>query len=201
MTTKLPAARTANIVMQELNGELLIADLNDNRVHRLNQTLGIVYRACDGKTTFDELRKRYNFPEELIALALAELEKENLLGSGNRKDSAAVSRRELIKRAGLATMIALPIISSLTMPAAADAASGINASVPFTGGSCPTGYYPIPQSEGGGGGNGDFCTCPSPTPLGGSCSRGDITNTARCRTGCTCTVTEVSGDLRMGRCG
>lgn len=199
MMNLLPAARTADIVIQELRNELLIADLRNGKAHCLNQTLATVYHACDGKTTFEDLQKLYNYPETLVILALRELKKEDLLKAGAGSAAAAgFSRRELIKRAGLSTIVALPIISSLAMPLAANAASGIIA----PGSSCPSGFSPLPQSSGGGGGAGDFCTCPDPTPVGGSCSRGDITNKARCRTGCTCTVTQIDpgGGLRTGEC-
>lgn len=50
-----PKARNKNIVVQLLNKETLIYDLIDNKAFCLNETSSIVFNACDGKTSFDEL--------------------------------------------------------------------------------------------------------------------------------------------------
>lgn len=122
---KLPIAKTDNFVVQDLNDEVLIYDLASNKAFCLNQTSAIVYQACDGKTTFDELQKKSGFPQDLIHLTLAELEKQGFVELPSEYFSTlnGMSRREAVKKVGLATMIALPIITSVAAPSAATASS------------------------------------------------------------------------------
>jgi hypothetical protein len=118
----LPKARATDIIEQEAGRELLIYDLSTNRMFQLNETSKIVYQAC-GKLSFDELKRKHKLTDDLIHLALDELQRNNLLENPALDYFAGLSRREVIKRAGLATMIALPIVSSLVAPHAARAAS------------------------------------------------------------------------------
>jgi hypothetical protein len=126
-----PLARTADVVVQTLDKEVLIYDLNTNKAYHLNETSAAVYQACDGKTSVSEisglLGKQLKSPvtEDIVWLALDELKKENLIEKAsdipNRFEG--LSRREVIRKVGLASMIALPVISSLIAPTAANAQS------------------------------------------------------------------------------
>lgn len=129
----LPLARTAEIVLQELGEEILIYDLKTHKAYNLNETSSIVYRACDGKTAFDELKHKTKFTDDIIFLALDELKKENLLEENQLYSSpfSGMGRREAIRKVGLASMIALPTISALIAPTAAMAQSaGSQAATP-----------------------------------------------------------------------
>jgi hypothetical protein len=121
----LPTAQTANIVVQEMNGEILIYDLSTNKVFCLNETSAQIYRSCDGKTTFAELKEKFNFDEDFIFLALDELKRLNLLQQTQnyRSSLAGMSRREAVKKVGLGTLLALPVITSLVAPQAIQAQS------------------------------------------------------------------------------
>lgn len=125
-TNPLPPARCTDTVVQELGKELLIYDLAAHKAYSLNETSSVIFQACDGETTFDELKRRHQYPDELIFLALDELKKQNLLAEPENYHSplAGISRREVVRRVGLATMFALPVISTLIAPTAANAASG-----------------------------------------------------------------------------
>lgn len=118
----LPAARNNDLVVQELGKELLIYDLQTHKAYQLNETSMIVFNACASQTSFDELKQKYKFTDDLIHLTLDRLKDENLIGNYNSQ-FAGISRREAIKKVGLATMIALPVIVGITAPAAAHAAS------------------------------------------------------------------------------
>ncbi|MEK7724630.1 MAG: hypothetical protein AAB336_09805 [Acidobacteriota bacterium] len=120
---KLPKTRTQNFVVQETANELLVYDLITNKAFCLNETAAIVFNACDGKTSFAELNRKHNFTDELIFLTLDSLSKENLLDENFSSPFDKMKRREIIKKIGLATMITLPIISSLVAPTAAAASS------------------------------------------------------------------------------
>lgn len=122
---KLPIARTSDIVVQDVGIEILIYDLRTHKAYSLNETSSIVYQACDGETTFEQLRVKNKFTDEIIFLAIDELRKENLIENGEEYgfSFAGISRREAIRKAALASMIALPLISSLIVPTAAAAQS------------------------------------------------------------------------------
>lgn len=120
----LPTRRTVDILEQEAGKELLVYDLRLNKAYYLNETLRTVYNFCDGRTTFDELKRRYKYTDDLIYLALDELQKTDLIESEKITHFAGMNRREVIKKVGLSTMLALPIISALVAPKAINAASG-----------------------------------------------------------------------------
>jgi len=140
----LPKARTADIVTQNLKTEVLIYDLKTNQAFCLNETLAKVFNACDGQTPLESLKRASHFTDDLIHLALAELEANELLEDYANDHFAGMSRREVVRRVGLASMIALPLIAGITAPVAADAASGVCATINacIKGNSapyCPTG--------------------------------------------------------------
>ena len=125
---QLPLARNEGIVVQDLDEETLAYDLVTHKAYCLNQAASLVYRACGAKSSFEELKRKHEFTDEIIFLALDELKRANLLeGDGPYVSPfAGMSRREAIRRFGLASMIALPAISSLVVPTAAHAQSGLN---------------------------------------------------------------------------
>lgn len=72
----LPQAKTENIVIQKLDKETLIYDLIHNRAFCLNETAANVFNACDGMKTFDDLKRQYDYSDELIDFSLNELSKK-----------------------------------------------------------------------------------------------------------------------------
>lgn len=138
---KLPKARTENLVEQDTDTELLIYDLKTNKAYVLNETSKAIYKACNDQIEHDELKSRSNFSDEVIYFALDELNRNELLADANYVSPfSGMNRREVIKKVGLASMVALPIIAGLTAPTAAGAASNC----PNPGGSnipsgCPVG--------------------------------------------------------------
>ena len=116
---KLPNSKTENIVVREVNNELLIYNLLTNQAFCLNETSAIVYLACDGKTTLEELSRQTKFSDDLILLALEGLQKQNLCQGEKIDYFKGVSRREIIRKAGLASMITLPFVASIIAPVSA----------------------------------------------------------------------------------
>lgn len=173
---KLPKARK-DIIVQDLKGEVLVYDLETDRAHCLNETAGKVFNACDGMQTLDDLKRRHRLTDEIIFLALDSLKKENLLDETTKYVSpfAGVSRREAVRKVGLASLIALPVISSLLAPTAAAAQSRAAAC-----NSC-TNSLPL----------GSICSLPfgcfSQTGLAGITTTGCATSGTTCRT-CTCQI-------------
>jgi hypothetical protein len=124
----LPKNRNENIIMQDAGNEVLIYDTTTDKAYCLNETSAKVFNACDGATSFDELKSKYQFTDDLIYLTLDELQAKNLLDSSANYETpfAGMSRREVIRKVGLATMIALPVVAGIIAPQAANAASGNN---------------------------------------------------------------------------
>jgi hypothetical protein len=118
----LPKARTTEIIEQEAGKELLIYDLRSDKAYTLNETSAIVYLAC-GNQSFQDLKSKHNFTDDLIYLALDELAANNLIEDYRSDHFAGLSRRDVIRKVGLATMAALPVIAAVAAPAAATAAS------------------------------------------------------------------------------
>lgn len=119
---QIPSARKDGLVIQETNDEVLVYDLNSNKAHCLNQTAAFVWKSCDGKTPIAEITKMFSsetgkpVPEDMIWLAIDQLSEKNLLDKNLTNNFNGLSRRDVIKKIGLGTVIALPIVASLTAP-------------------------------------------------------------------------------------
>jgi len=61
--------------------------------------------------------------EDFVWLAIAQLSENNLLEKAVPSNFEGTSRREVIKKIGLASMVAVPVIASLVAPQSALAAS------------------------------------------------------------------------------
>ena len=140
-----PKGRQKNIVVQKLESEVLVYDLSANKAVCLNETSALVWQMCDGKTTVSEIAEKIvekisqPVTDELVWLAIEQLKKENLLINSDDIESyfAGLSRREVIRKVGMASMVALPIISSITAPTSAQAQSCSGTiNVPGGGGGC-----------------------------------------------------------------
>ncbi len=126
-----PLGRRSNIVVQQTGDELLIYDLNIHKAFCLNETSAMVWQLCDGKNTASDISVKMSqrlgtlVSEDLVWLALDQFVSDSLLESGEMVVShlAGVARREMIRKVGLASLIALPFISSVIAPKAAAAQS------------------------------------------------------------------------------
>lgn len=119
----LPLARNKDITVQELENETLIYDLTIDKAYCLNETSSIVFSACGSRKTFEYLKNKYKFTDDLINLALEGLKTNDLLAREYASPFAGMSRRALIRKVGTASMIALPLISVIIAPPAAQATS------------------------------------------------------------------------------
>lgn len=125
-----PKARQRALIVKELAGETLVYDEHNHRAHCLNQTAALVWKFCDGRTSIPAIAKllekevSVSVPEPLVWLAIKQLEDSRLLDAAARPSATLPqrSRRELMRRIGVGA-IALPIITSLLAPAAAQAAT------------------------------------------------------------------------------
>ncbi|MDT5062871.1 MAG: hypothetical protein QOH63_3330 [Acidobacteriota bacterium] len=126
-----PQARKDGLVINELSNEMVVYDLESHKAHCLNQTAALVWRRCDGRTTpagiAASLRRelKTSINEDLVWYALAQLGKDHLLTESIAPTiaGAQLSRRELVKRLGLAAVIAVPLITTIVAPTAVEAAA------------------------------------------------------------------------------
>jgi hypothetical protein len=144
MGTNKPISRKDDLVIQEHDEEILIYDLRDNRALCLNQTSALVWRACNGNSSIDEIAKTVG-NEDIVWLALNDLKREKLIELEMERPAKfeGMSRREVIRNIGLSSMLALPMVAALVAPVAAQAVStcGIacnNPSVCNPGATCKT---------------------------------------------------------------
>ena len=134
--SQIPNARKDGLVVQEMPDEVLVYDLDTNKAHCLNESAAFVWKSCDGIKSVRDITKTYqaefgqNVPEDMIWLALDQLGEKNLLEQQLKADFQGQTRREVIKKVGLAAVVALPIVASLTAPTAAMAVacSGVRTS-------------------------------------------------------------------------
>ena len=151
-----PLSRKDQLVVQEHDEEVLVYDLRSNKAFCLNATAALIWQACDGSREISEISnlvaKALDEPESeaLVWLALDRLKKENLIEEEDQISARfnGLSRREVIKKFGIASMAALPVIASLVAPTSANAAS--SCMVVLGGCWCGLGNFPA----------GTFCTGP-----------------------------------------
>jgi len=120
--SQFPVARKNGLVVQEMPDEVLVYDLDTNKAHCLNQTAALVWKSCDGKNTVSDITNLFeaqmggNVNEDFVWLAIDQLNENNLLEQEIKSNFEGQSRREVIKKIGLATMIGIPVIASLVAP-------------------------------------------------------------------------------------
>lgn len=144
-----PLARTDNLVIQDLPDEVLVYDLNTNKAHCLNQSAMLVWKACNGDKTVSEISELFSkqtgnsVDENFIWLAIDQLSEKNLLENGVKPVFTAESRRSVIKKIGMAAVVALPVVASLTAPtsvlALVSCAGCTGAGIPCAPLGCPPG--------------------------------------------------------------
>jgi hypothetical protein len=127
----LPPGRTEALVTQELPDELLVYDLNRHRAHCLNKTAAAVWKHCDGCTSISEAIRLLGgelgvqVDADAILLALDQLDRARLLNERIARTpemkQARMTRREAIRKVGLAGAVALPLVISIIAPTAAEA--------------------------------------------------------------------------------
>ena len=112
-----PIARKSGLVVQEVPDEVLVYDLESNKAHCLNQSAAMVWKSCDGNNSVSEIAKLVEgqaggkVTEDFVWLAIDQLSENNLLEKAISPSFEGTSRREVIKKIGLASMVAIPVIA------------------------------------------------------------------------------------------
>ena len=127
-----PRARSEDLVVHEVEDEVLIYDIRRDKAYCLNPTTAAVWERCNGRQTIDNITQSLStsfqtpVDADIVRLALQQLGKSGLLQSGAAlPPSLSISRRALLRRLGSASVMALPLITSIVAPEAASAASCI----------------------------------------------------------------------------
>jgi len=126
----LPEARNDDLVLQELPDELLVYDQRRHKAHCLNKTAAFVWKRCDGRTEPRQIAREMEaafhtkVDESVVLLALKQLDKNRLLKDGCAMNpGSGLTRRDVIKRIGVAAAVALPLVTSIIAPTATQAAT------------------------------------------------------------------------------
>lgn len=115
----------ADLVVQEVRDELLVYDLNNNKAHCLNKTAAMVWNACDGRSAVTDIARSIgletggNVSDDIVWMAIDQLRENDLLETPSALSAYSRSRREAIKKIGLASVVALPVVASLVAPQSA----------------------------------------------------------------------------------
>jgi Coenzyme PQQ synthesis protein D (PqqD) len=120
--SQFPTARKSGLVIQEVPDEILVFDLDTNKAHCLNLTAATVWKSCDGKTSIQEIasilekQSGKGVSDDVVWLAIDQLNENSLLEGELTSKFAGQTRREVIKKIGLASMVAIPVVASLVAP-------------------------------------------------------------------------------------
>lgn len=136
-----PKARRQQLLIKQVAEETMVYDLDRTRAHCLNPTAAFIWKQCDGQTTVDEIARLLQrgladhqssaaeanlelaSARDIVSFALAELGERHLLDQNAVANGNGLTRRDLMRKVGVAAAIALPAIWSITAPTAAQAAS------------------------------------------------------------------------------
>lgn len=126
-----PLSRTDNLVSQETDDDLLIYDFQIDKAFCLNQTAALVWRLSNGARSVKEIAETVSenlkspAGEDLIWIALDQLKAQKLLKNVHefQIDFNGLSRREVIKKVGITSLVALPLVTSFIVPASISAQS------------------------------------------------------------------------------
>lgn len=121
-----PKARKEGILIQELSDEVLVYDLDNHKAHCLNKAAAMVWEHCDGNNSIRDIALAMGSDlnaqadEAMVWHALDQLDKARLLENkiSQPDGKPKLSRRELIRKAGIAAMIAIPVVTSILAPKA-----------------------------------------------------------------------------------
>lgn len=124
-----PRAEVENIVVQNMPDETLVYHKEHNTAHCLNKTAAAIWKHCDGTLTIAEIADRAardlnaTVNDEMVWSAIEQFERENLMQGklARPAGTGGINRRELMRRVGLAAVVAVPLVTSIVAPTAAQA--------------------------------------------------------------------------------
>ncbi|MEJ7582721.1 MAG: PqqD family protein [Acidimicrobiales bacterium] len=135
-----PTARTAGLLESLVEDELVLYDVERDRVHALNPTALALWRACDGEADVAKLSQRLAVDPDVVWYGLRELDRRGLLGPGmpSGADDRRIARRALLKKLAVGGTVGLAAPTILSV-VAADPAAAVTCRT--SGQSCTGGFF------------------------------------------------------------
>ena len=126
-----PNARKEGLVVRELADEVLVYDTKSDKAHCLNKTAALIWHHCDGRSSVSQIANsvslQLNAPvdEQMVWFALDQLSKDHLLEEKVSMPAlmSGMSRRQMVRTLGIATVVAVPLVTSIVAPTPAQAAT------------------------------------------------------------------------------
>ena len=117
-----PKARDSHLLVHQVEDEMVVYDRTQKRAHRLNVAVAKVWSLLDGERSVNEIAGELEVDESVVALAVDDLAKAQLLESS---EPLSVSRRSALRRVASAAAVGvlLPVVASIPAPLAAEAES------------------------------------------------------------------------------
>ena len=130
------AKRKDGLTISALDDEVLVYDPETTRASCLNSFAAEVLALCDGERSPSDIARDLpleDVDERLVRLALADLQKAQLLQDRVSVASnayARTNRRDLLRRIGLGSAVAIPVVAGIALPAAAQVGSCLRVGTP-----------------------------------------------------------------------
>lgn len=122
-----PKAPSDRLVVQELENETLIYSLESHKATCLNAFSAQVWRLCDGTRTVDEITQELGLDDsgrDAVALTLKKLARADLVMGFTEDAPPSDHTRRAVIHGALALTAAIPVVTTMTIPDAAQATSG-----------------------------------------------------------------------------
>jgi hypothetical protein len=121
-TNPMPKAKTAHLIVREIDDETLVYDMGRHAATCLNEFAAKVWRRCDGTTSVADIADALGEDERAVWLALHQLTKSQLLTEAIALPPdmrTGKTRRQIAGQLGLGAAVAA--VSSIVMTTAAHA--------------------------------------------------------------------------------
>ena len=137
-----PRARKEGLLIERLPDEVLVYDLDRKKAHCLNGSAALIWNHCDGKTSVEGISRilqqqaQGEASRDLVWLGLDRLYEARLIETRMVRPGVKgrLSRRELVKKIGLA--VSIPLVASILAPAASAGLSCVGRPCAAGCGSC-----------------------------------------------------------------
>ena len=120
-----PRKRQDRLIVRELSNEVLVYDLARDKAFCLNQAAAAVWTLCDGESSPRELARTLKLNDQVVWCALDQLGKDGLLEGPVKIPAslARLNRRQQLRALGKVAAVAIPLVTAVTAPSAAEAAT------------------------------------------------------------------------------
>ncbi len=134
-TDFMPLARQKGSVIQALVDEVLVDDLERHRAHGLNPVEAVTRDLGDGHTSVAQMVPQlrangFTMVTDGVSYSLRQLGEVHLL-ENRVPEGAGLSRRQVLRRVGMAAAVGLPVVASILAPTAVEAGSCMGSGQPY----------------------------------------------------------------------